>query len=57
MAELHETSMGRKLIEHTLPEIARQLEKIADALEKANQLKEAETKEQTIKDQNQSNIK
>jgi methionine synthase I (cobalamin-dependent) len=25
--------MGRKLIEHTLPEIARQLERIADALE------------------------
>jgi hypothetical protein len=25
--------MGKKLIEHTLPEIARQLERIADALE------------------------
>lgn len=34
MAELHETIMGRTLIEHTLPEIARQLERIADALEK-----------------------
>lgn len=34
MAELHETMMGRKLIEHTLPEIAIQLERIADALEK-----------------------
>ena len=32
MPELHETLMGRKLIEHTLPEIARQLERIADAL-------------------------
>ena len=34
MAELHETLMGRKLIEHTLPEIADQLKRIADALEK-----------------------
>ena len=34
MAELHETLMGRKLIEGTLPEIARQLERIADSLEK-----------------------
>lgn len=34
MAELHETIMGRRLIEHTLPEIARQLERIADVLEK-----------------------
>ena len=33
MPELHETLMGRKLIEGTLPEIARQLERIADALE------------------------
>ena len=34
MAELHQTLMGKKLIEHTLPEIAIQLERIADALEK-----------------------
>jgi hypothetical protein len=34
MPELHETLMGRKLIEGTLPEIARQLERIADCLEK-----------------------
>ena len=33
MPELHETLMGKKLIEYTLPEIARQLERIADALE------------------------
>ena len=33
MAELHNTIMGKKLIEHTLPEIARQLERIADNLE------------------------
>ena len=33
MPELHETLMGRKLIEGTLPDIAKQLERIADALE------------------------
>lgn len=33
MAELHNTVMGKRLIEHTLPEIARQLERIADNLE------------------------
>jgi len=36
MAELHETIMGRKLIEHTLPEIAKQLERIANHLENLN---------------------
>jgi hypothetical protein len=36
MAELHETMMGRKLIEHTLPEIARQLQRVADAMENNN---------------------
>jgi hypothetical protein len=34
MPQLHETLMGRKLIEHTLPEIGDQLKRIADALEK-----------------------
>ena len=33
MPELHETLMGRKLIEGTLPDIADQLKRIADALE------------------------
>lgn len=37
MPELHETLMGRKLIEHTLPEIARQLERVADNLAKADE--------------------
>lgn len=34
MPELHETMMGRKLIEHTLPDIGSQLKRIADAMEK-----------------------
>ena len=33
MAELHETIMGRRLIEGTLPEIADQLKSIADTLD------------------------
>ena len=33
MPQLHETLMGRKLMEHTLPEIALQLERIANAME------------------------
>lgn len=33
MAQLHETIMGRKLFEYTLPEIARQLERVADSME------------------------
>jgi hypothetical protein len=43
MAQLHETLMGKKLIEYTLPEIARQLERIADSLEskQPDQLKSA----------------
>ena len=36
MAELHETPMGRTLIDYTFPNIARQLERIADALELRN---------------------
>lgn len=36
MTQLHETVMGRKLIEHTFPELARQLERVANALEKNN---------------------
>jgi hypothetical protein len=32
--QLHETLMGRKLIDHTLPDIAHQLERIANQMEK-----------------------
>jgi len=35
MPELHETLMGKKLIEGTLPDIANQLKRIADTMEKA----------------------
>ena len=33
MTELHNTVMGKRLIEHTLPDIAYQLKRIADLLE------------------------
>jgi len=41
MAELHETQMGVKLIEFTLPEIAVQLKRIADSMDKENKAKYA----------------
>lgn len=37
MAELHETLIGRKFFEDTMPEIANQLKRIANTLEKINQ--------------------
>jgi hypothetical protein len=40
MPELHETMMGRKLIEHTLPNIGDQLKRIADSLEKKTSSKD-----------------
>lgn len=36
MSEIHETMMGRKLIEHDIPEIHSQLRRIADILEVKN---------------------
>lgn len=43
MPELHNTVMGKRLIEHTLPEIARQLERIANVLEEKNTPKSFKT--------------
>ena len=42
MAELHETRMGKTLIDHTFPKIAKQLERIADTLEKVVDIAKAE---------------
>ena len=42
MPELHETLMGRKLIEGTLPNIAEQLKRIADVME--NKAKDEDAK-------------
>ena len=36
MPELHETMLGRMLIEHTLPEIALQLKRIANEMKNNN---------------------
>jgi hypothetical protein len=44
--ELHETVMGRKLIEGTLPDIAIQLERIAKVME--NNVKEDEASKKLI---------
>lgn len=48
MQELHNTVMGRRLIEHDIPEIHKQLKRIADALEGLVK-KEAEKKEKVLK--------
>ena len=39
MPQLHETGYGRRLFEHELPELNRNLKRIADALEKLNEEK------------------
>ena len=49
MPELHETVMGRKLIEKTLPDIAIQLERIANVLEN-KKVPEQVTKEKKFND-------
>jgi hypothetical protein len=48
MAELHETLMGRKLIEHVFSDIAENLGKIADAIKEINQLLKKDTIELSI---------
>jgi len=40
MAELHETRMGQRLIEGTMPRIAQALERIAAELKRANDLQD-----------------
>jgi hypothetical protein len=40
MVELFNTVMGRRLIEHDIPEIHKQLSRVADALEKNSRKKE-----------------
>jgi hypothetical protein len=43
MADLHNTVMGKRLIEHTLPQIAKQLERIADILEEKHSPRQVES--------------
>ena len=43
--DFFQTVLGRKHYEQDMPEIARQLKRIADALEKQNELKEKELSE------------
>ena len=42
MLDFYKTGGGRKLFDSTLPEIGRQLKRVADQLERANNLKEKE---------------
>lgn len=41
MAEFHETRMGQRFYEHTAPEIAKQLERLNDLLERVARALEA----------------
>jgi len=40
VTELHQTRMGQRLIEHTLPELVRQVSRLADAVERLADLHE-----------------
>ena len=40
--QLHETGLGRRFFESQLPKLIKELGRIADALEKQNELKEKE---------------
>lgn len=42
MSQLHETGFGRRFFERHIPSLINELKRIADALEKANELKEKE---------------
>ena len=42
MLEFYRTAGGRRLCDATLPEIARQMKRLADEMHKANMLKEQE---------------
>lgn len=53
MAQLHETSMGAKFFEYTMPEIANQLKRIADSLEKINEDVEPKEENSETLDQEQ----
>lgn len=44
MAQFHETIFGKRFFERQLPDLIKQLSRIADALEKQNELKEKENK-------------
>ena len=51
MPQLHETMYGKKLLEHDIPEISRQLKRIADLLEKSlNQDVDKEKLVQSLKE-------
>jgi hypothetical protein len=41
-AMFHQTAMGKKFFEHDVPQLVRQLTRIASALEKNNELKAEE---------------
>ena len=45
--QLHETTLGRIFFEKQIPQLIKELSRIANALEKANELKESKEKEKS----------
>lgn len=45
LPQFHETILGRRFYEHHVPQLIKQMEKIAEELKRANDLKEKEKDE------------
>ena len=54
--ELHETRMGQTFLQGTAPQIARALERIAEAQEEANKLKKRELDMEEEKDKRRRGV-
>lgn len=48
MAAFHETTYGKRFFDSQLPKLIKSLERIADALEKQNQIKQEEKSNDTV---------
>ena len=54
MPQFHETWYGKRFFDNQLPKLIKEFGRIADALEKANELKENELKEKENNHENRS---
>lgn len=48
MVQFHETTYGKRFFDSQLPKLIKSLERIADALEKQNQIKQEEKDNDTV---------
>ena len=51
MTEFFETRMGHRFYEHTLPELVRQVSRLADALERMNDLQQQKDNDHDSQDE------